>query len=605
MNLIKIFSNNKYLAIIALLALLLLKFLWGFFGKIDDWSYSYTPMGTYLLYGGIAFAILFIWGIYSSRKNIKRLVIVLFLLIVPLFLIGGIFWQLGIFNMNSASSGNMGFSTGGAKDINNFRRNIENNYLPLQTDITYEGLFYEYFFDTGEKKPCEKLFCPSYDYAISKDPISGKDDQYLSVGLNSGIKEKDFKRKKLNLVVVLDMSGSMSSPFNRYYYDQFGHSTNVNWSSDTDADKSKMEVANRAVVSLLDHLNSDDRFGMVLYDDQAYLAKPLREVKDTDMDAIKGHVLEIQPRGGTYFEAGYRMGSGLFDDCIGVDQDEYENRIIFLTDAQPNMGMLNEDSLLGLTKMNSEKKVHTTFIGIGVDFNTELVEHITKIRGSNYYSVNSPAEFKTRMDNEFEYMVTPLVFNLTLKLDSKGYKIEKVYGSPEANESTGDVMRVNTLFPSKKDERGTKGGIVILKLTKLSPDAGMKLKVSYEDRQGKTDGDEMAVVISDRRADYYENNGVRKGVLLSKYADLMKNWINDERTGYLTKQPTRSSVTNESGIIVPQFSKWERQSIPLHVSGEYKALFIRFRDYLQEEMNEIGDQTLSKEVDIFNKLTRN
>jgi Ca-activated chloride channel homolog len=397
----------------------------------------------------------------------------------------------------------------------------------------------------------------------------------------------------------------MSSPFNRYYYDQFGHSTNVNWSSDVDADKSKMEVANRAVVSLLDHLNSDDRFGMVLYDDQAYLAKPLRKVKDTDMDAIKGHILEIQPRGGTYFEAGYRMGTGLFDDYVGADQDEYENRIIFLTDAQPNIGMLNEDDLLGLTKKNSEKKIHTTFIGIGVDFNTELVEHITKIRGSNYYSVNSPAEFKTRMDNEFEYMVTPLVFNLTLKLDSKGYKIEKVYGSPEANESTGDVMRVNTLFPSKKDERGTKGGIVILKLTKLSPNAGMKLKVSYEDRQGNTDGDEMAVVISDRRADYYENNGIRKGVLLSRYADLMKNWINDERTSYLTKQPVKSSVTNESGIIVPQFSKWERQSIPLHVSGEYKVLFIIFRDYLQKEMNELGDQTLSKEVDIFNKLTRN
>lgn len=42
----------------------------------------------------------------------------------------------------------------------------------------------------------------------------------IIVGLDSGI--QDFKRKKLNLVLLLDVSGSMSSPFNAYYYDQFG-----------------------------------------------------------------------------------------------------------------------------------------------------------------------------------------------------------------------------------------------------------------------------------------------------------------------------------------------------------------------------------------------
>ena len=43
---------------------------------------------------------------------------------------------------------NIGFSVGGAKDINNFRENIKNGYLPVPTDVTYEGLFYDYYFDT-------------------------------------------------------------------------------------------------------------------------------------------------------------------------------------------------------------------------------------------------------------------------------------------------------------------------------------------------------------------------------------------------------------------------------------------------------------------------
>jgi hypothetical protein len=38
-----------------------------------------------------------------------------------------------------------------------------------------------------------------------------KVEYYVAVGLNSGIKERDFERKKLNLVIVLDISGSMDS----------------------------------------------------------------------------------------------------------------------------------------------------------------------------------------------------------------------------------------------------------------------------------------------------------------------------------------------------------------------------------------------------------
>ena len=75
--------------------------------------------------------------------------------------------------------------------------------------MTYEGLFYDYYFDPGVIQECQKLFCPAYSYAVSRDPFSGEPQYYLSVGLNSGV--KDFQRKKLNLVVVLDYSGSMGS----------------------------------------------------------------------------------------------------------------------------------------------------------------------------------------------------------------------------------------------------------------------------------------------------------------------------------------------------------------------------------------------------------
>ena len=121
----------------------------------------------------------------------------------------------------STSDSNLGFSVGGAKNIDNFRENIKNGYLPISTDITYNGLFYDYYFDTGRSKGNENttdMFYPTYSKAISKDPISGYSEYYMTVGLNSNIKESDFQRKKLNTVIVMDISGSMSSGFNDYYY---------------------------------------------------------------------------------------------------------------------------------------------------------------------------------------------------------------------------------------------------------------------------------------------------------------------------------------------------------------------------------------------------
>jgi len=500
-------------------------------------------------------------------------------------------------------SNNIGFSTGGAKDVNNFRENIKNNYLPLPTDITCEGLFYDYYFDTGKTKESEKLFSPSYTYAISKDPISEKEDYYLAVGLNSNIKEQDFKRKKLNLVVVLDISGSMGDQFDQYYYDNVG---NANKKPDADAQKSKIQVASKSIVSLLGHLNGDDRFGMVVYDDTAFLAKKLGKVKDTNMNSIKSSIMELQAQNGTNLEAGYKEATKLFDDIFEFNPQEYENRIIFLTDAMPNTGDVDDQSLLGLTKKNADKKIYTTFIGIGVDFNSTLIENITKMRGANYYSVNSSEDFKNRMDKEFEYMVTPLVFNLSLKLDSKGYIIEKVYGSPEANESTGEIMKVNTLFPSASTEKGTKGGIILLKLKKLSDDNDLTLNVSYEDRTGKADSSTEKVLFENKTSEYFANTGIRKAVLLSRYADLLKNWMIDQRQNYDNKKANKILINQDDGIVIPseapQLGKWERQSLELKVLDNYKEIFNQFNKYFEEEMKSINDSTLSQEVDILKKL---
>lgn len=504
-----------------------------------------------------------------------------------------------------SESADLGFAVGGAQDINNFRENIENNFLPLHTDITYEGLFYDYFFDTGKSEPCEKLFCPSYNYAISEDPFSKNDDYYLSVGLNSGIKESDFQRKKLNLVIVMDVSGSMGSAFNKYHYDNTSPWFEF---SNEDHKKPKMQLANESVVGLLDHLTDDDNLGIVLFDNHAQIAKPLENMEFADKEKLVENILQIHPNGGTNMESGMTLGTSLFDEFEGIDSDEYENRIIFLTDAMPNLGNTSDSGLLGMITNNAKERIYTTFIGIGVDFNTELAEKLTKAKGSNYYSVHSASEFKNRMIEEFEFMVTPLVFNLLLNLEADGYDIKKIYGSPEADESTGQIMKVNTLFPSKTKGGETKGGIVLLKLEKTSENASLTLKTSYENRNGQLDGDEVTITMDDKESNYYENSGIQKGVLLSRYAELMKTWVFDERSSLNDDRPIIEPYFYEEGIHVPPYvytrslGQWERQSSPLNVSGEYEKLIMEFNEYFYYEMKSIGDDSLEQEIKILNKI---
>jgi hypothetical protein len=97
------------------------------------------------------------------------------------------------------------------------------------------------------------------------------------VGLNSGI--TDFQRKKLNLVVVLDFSGSMGSPFDEYYYDRFGNKVEQK-GDESSMSKTKMQIADESVVALLSHLKPEDRFGLVIFSDDAFLVDPLTSVAD-------------------------------------------------------------------------------------------------------------------------------------------------------------------------------------------------------------------------------------------------------------------------------------------------------------------------------------
>jgi Ca-activated chloride channel homolog len=129
-----------------------------------------------------------------------------------------------------------------------------------------------------------------------------------------------------------------------------------------------------------------------------------------------------------------------------------------------------------------------------------------------------------------------------------------------------------------------------------------------------------------------DNTGMRKAILLSRYANLLSNWIRDERTGLLTNKSVDSLMSYEDGSpciplqlshknsssgtyrclpptspvplsVSVDLGQWERQSVDLQVSQSYKQLFTQFKTYFESEMAAVGDATLSQEVDVLEKLS--
>lgn len=98
---------------------------------------------------------------------------------------------------------------------------------------------------------------------------------------------------------------------------------------------------------------------------------------------------------GTNLAAGLDAATAVLtgcEACTSASLADVENRIITITDAQPNESDITTEGLQARLEANAAKNIFSTFVGVGLDFNTELVDAISRVKGSNYISVHTPGE---------------------------------------------------------------------------------------------------------------------------------------------------------------------------------------------------------------------
>eukprot|EP01084_Bolivina_argentea_P026648 49576_1 len=164
---------------------------------------------------------------------------------------------------------------------------------------------------------------------------------FMTVGLNSNIKQTDFERKKLNLVVLLDISGSMNKPF------QNQKDNDNSWGYQT-----KMQIASKAVLGLLTNLNHEDRIGLVTFNRSAQVLTNVVSIGKIRVSFLRG-ITNIYANGGTNFTEGYLKCIELLGNMRFDKDDAYDNRIMILTDLRPNMGQKDPQKLMEMVSKHA------------------------------------------------------------------------------------------------------------------------------------------------------------------------------------------------------------------------------------------------------------
>jgi Ca-activated chloride channel family protein len=193
------------------------------------------------------------------------------------------------------------------------------------------------------------------------------------------------RRPKLNLSLVLDRSGSMEGQ--------------------------KMQRAREATAYCLDQLLPADRVSVVIFDDVVETLIPSQPVENKA--ALKARLSDVFARNSTALhEAWVRGGMQVSDHLI----DGAINRVLLITDGLANVGLTNTDQIVTQAQGLNSRGVSTTTIGIGDDFNEDLLVPMATSGGGNSWHVERAEDMQRIFGIELEGLIAQVGHTVTLSL---------------------------------------------------------------------------------------------------------------------------------------------------------------------------------------------
>jgi Ca-activated chloride channel family protein len=275
----------------------------------------------------------------------------------------------------------------------------------------------------------------------------------------------------LNLALVLDVSGSM--------YEEDG--TGIN----------RLKRVQDAARSAIDKLNPSDTLAIVAFAYNASLLLPPTTVaeKDKILDVIqKIDMYDVDP-GGTAMDQGIQLAL----DAVEKNQGPGKlARVVILTDGETS----GEQVCRQLAKQAADKKIQLSIMGVGTEWNANLIKDLAKISTGKWYyiDVNDAAAAEQVFLSEFESLAAAGFLNVEIKVkpvkDVVVKRIRQVVPEIKALEMSEPEPRAYAAAVGTLERDKTSRYIVDLSLPKR-PDGKYviaQLEVSFDPGNGKREG---------------------------------------------------------------------------------------------------------------------
>ena len=211
------------------------------------------------------------------------------------------------------------------------------------------------------------------DWTIEADQIlmnpSATSRHFLRVSISAPSISR-MVRPPLNLVVLLDTSGSMST-------------------------NNKLNRTQDALSHLWSVLRPDDRFTLVTFADNARVLHPNQFVGSTTTPPIG--ISLLQAEGGTNLYAGLEKA---YRELKIGDTEQNLDRLLLISDGKANIGPSSQAQLKKQVTSYTNDGYTVSAIGIGTDYNERTLRMITDIGGGSYYLATNPNDVATAMEIE-------------------------------------------------------------------------------------------------------------------------------------------------------------------------------------------------------------
>jgi Ca-activated chloride channel family protein len=212
-------------------------------------------------------------------------------------------------------------------------------------------------------------------------------------------------RPALNLSLVLDRSGSMGG--------------------------AKIKHAREAARYCIDQLLPTDRLSVVIFDEDVEVLIPSQTAENKA--ALKEQLAHIHARGSTALHEAWVRGGIQVSEHLA---DAGVNRVLLITDGQANVGLTNSDEIVTQSLNLHRRGVSTSTVGIGTDFNEDLLLPMAESGGGNAWHVEHADDMGRIFSVELEGLIAQVGHTVTLSLvPTDGARLVDLLNDFELNET--------------------------------------------------------------------------------------------------------------------------------------------------------------------------